>query len=77
MSKQYGSCGDMVAISIPSSLVNKIKNRIANDGFSSVPDYVTNVLREQLGTSENDKIADVDNNIAQIKERLRTLGYLE
>ena len=77
MSKQDDSSGPMVSVMIPSSLADKIKKRIADDGFLSVPDYVTHVLRQQIDISEKNMIHDVDHNIDQIKRRLKTLGYLD
>lgn len=77
MSKQDDSSGHMVSVMIPSSLADKIKKRIADDGFSSLPDYVTHVLRQQIDISEKNMTHDVDHNIDQIKRRLKTLGYLD
>ena len=64
---------DMVEISIPRDLYEKIKNKIVGTSYGSVQDYVINKLEsdfpsEPVFTEEEE---------ARIRERLRKLGYIE
>jgi len=56
-------------ISIPTPLVEKIKEKIKGTGMHSPSAYVTFVLRQLL--SENS-----DSEEQSIKKRLKTLGYI-
>lgn len=62
-------------ISIPQSLYNRIQERIKGTGFSSVDEYVTYVLREVLSEDEAGEFTEEDEE--KVRERLRSLGYLE
>ena len=65
-------------VSLPTSLVMKIKKRIKNTGFKSVSDYVTFVLRELLTSLEENRKKEVytKEDEEKIKARLRALGYI-
>lgn len=66
------------SISIPSSLYKKAKAKMVESGFSSVSDYVTFVMRELVAedkTNDSDTFTKQDEE--KIKERLRSLGYLD
>jgi len=62
-------------ISIPQSLYKRIQERIKGTGFSSVDEYVTYVLREVLSEDEAGEFTEEDEE--KVRERLRSLGYLE
>lgn len=62
-------------ISIPSSLYRKIEGKIKETGFTSVDDYVVYVLREILSEDEEDEFTEEDEE--KVRERLRSLGYLD
>ncbi len=62
-------------ISIPSSLYRKIDERIKETGFNSVDSYVAYVMREVLSDDEEEEFTEEDEE--KVKERLRSLGYLD
>jgi len=65
-------------ISIPTPLAEKIKKRIKGTGFTSLSSYVTYVLREVLsGTEEEQEEAFTKEDEERVKDRLRSLGYLD
>jgi len=68
----------ITTISIPKPLAEKIKKRIEGTGFNSVSSYVTYVLRQVLSNVEkNEKEAFSEEDERKIKERLRSLGYID
>ena len=64
-------------ISIPTPLATKVKERIKGTGFSSVSSYTTYVLRQIISTDEPKEEAFSKEDEERIKERLRSLGYLD
>ncbi len=69
---------NITTISIPKPLAEKIKERIEGTGFNSVSSYVTYVLRQVLSNVENKKKeAFSEEDERKIKERLRSLGYID
>ncbi len=65
-------------ISIPTPLANKIKKHIEGTGFHSLSAYTTYVLREIMSNmNEDSKEAFSKENEAKVKERLRSLGYID
>jgi Arc/MetJ-type ribon-helix-helix transcriptional regulator len=67
-------------VSIPITLFKKIKERIADTGFSSVSEYVTYVLREIFAeeqTEQGKAQAFTPEDEKRVKDRLRALGYLD
>jgi len=65
-------------ISIPTPLAEKIKKRIKGTGFTSLSSYVTYVLREVIsGVEEESDEAFSKDDEKRVKDRLRSLGYLE
>jgi len=65
-------------VSIPTPLFEKIKKRIEGTGFTSVSSYVVYVLREILAeesASQDEAFTREDEE--RVKERLRSLGYLD
>lgn len=66
-------------VSIPQPLHAKIERLISKKpGFKSVADYVTYVLREVVAMHESKKDPEpfTSEDVAEIKARLRALGYL-
>lgn len=65
-------------ISIPTPLAEKIKKRIKGTGFTSLSSYVTYVLREVIsGIEEESNEAFSKDDEKRVKDRLRSLGYLD
>ncbi len=62
-------------VSIPTTLANKLKEKLKETGFKNLSDYVTYILREVLAEWENEEELSQDEE-ELIKERLRALGYL-
>jgi len=63
-------------VSIPTPLFEKIQQKIKDTGFTSVSDYVTFILREILAhSSDNEAFSEEDEK--KVKERLKSLGYLD
>lgn len=64
-------------ISIPKNLAEKIKKEIKEGSdFKSLSDYITFVLREVVAEVEEEEgLTDEDEE--KIKDRLRSLGYLD
>jgi Arc/MetJ-type ribon-helix-helix transcriptional regulator len=64
-------------ISIPTPLADKIKKQIKDTGFTSLSSYVTYILREVLSTGEEkDEVLSKEDK-EKIKNKLRSLGYLD
>jgi Arc/MetJ-type ribon-helix-helix transcriptional regulator len=63
-------------VSLPTPLFEKIQAKIKGTGFTSVSDYVTYVLREILAHS-SDQEAFNEEDEKKVKDRLRSLGYLD
>jgi len=67
------------SVSIPLTLSKRLEKLIAKKtGFKSVSDYVTYVLREVVAMHEMKEVPEpfTSTDLAEIKERLRALGYL-
>lgn len=63
-------------VPIPTSLFEKIKERIEGTEFKSVSDYLTYVVNEILTENDDEEsVSEKDEKL--IKERLRALGYIE
>lgn len=66
-------------VSIPRTLYKRVEKLIkTKSGFKSVSDYATYVLREivQMHETEHTPEPFTSEDIEQIKERLKALGYL-
>lgn len=74
---------NITTISIPKPLADKIKKRCEGTGFNSVSSYVTYVLRQVLSNMEQEnenkgqKEAFSEEDEKKVKQRLRSLGYLD
>jgi len=72
-----GSGSDKVTIKIPRPLYQKLGQFIEGAGYNSVTDFVVYVLRDIASThalSETEPYSEEE--LIQVKERLRSLGYL-
>ncbi len=68
---------DKVTIKIPRTLYNKLKEQIGVTGFNSVTDFIVYLLRDIVASGKLDQdISLTKKEIALIKKRLKTLGYL-
>ncbi|OLD02644.1 MAG: hypothetical protein AUJ07_08285 [Crenarchaeota archaeon 13_1_40CM_3_53_5] len=66
-------------VSIPTTLHRRIREIIrAKQGFKSVSDYVTYVMREIVVMHETEHVPEpfTSEDVEEIKTRLRALGYL-
>jgi len=73
---------NITTISIPKVLSEKLKEKMEGTGFNSVSSYVTYILRQVLSSSivqpdEQKKEALTEQEEQKVKERLRSLGYLD
>ena len=67
---------EFTTVSIPKPLFNKIKDRVEGTGFTSVSSYVAYVLRE-IVSEEEDEEPFSEEDEEKVKDRLRSLGYLD
>lgn len=69
----------ITTISIPQPLAEKIKKRIEGTGFNSVSSYVTYILRQVLSSTGTDTAKEPfsEEDERKVKERLKSLGYLD
>jgi hypothetical protein len=73
-----GNGSGFVDVPVPAALYRGIEGRLEETGFDSVASYVAFVLREVLAQDEGaagGEAARSDDE--KIKERLRSLGYLD
>ena len=72
------SRGKYTTVSIPITLYNRIKNLIKDTGFTSVPQYVTYVLREVVAAHEEAMYKEpfTEEDKKRILEKLKKLGYI-
>jgi Arc/MetJ-type ribon-helix-helix transcriptional regulator len=75
---------NITTISIPKVLADKIKKKMEGTGFNSVSSYVTYVLRQVLsnvesseGRNNESKTAFSEDEERKVKDRLKSLGYLD
>ncbi len=70
---------EKTTVTIPKILADKIKKKCEGTGFSSVSSYVVYVLRQVISESSNSekKEAFSEEDEHKVKERLRSLGYLD
>ena len=73
-----------VTVKIPRPLYERIQQVIEESGFSSPTDFIVFVLRDLVGdhalekadTSNGDRPAETNQEIADIRRKLHNLGYL-
>ncbi|MFW5976764.1 MAG: CopG family transcriptional regulator [Bacillota bacterium] len=74
-------------IKIPRQLYNKLNEIISDTGFNSVTEFIVYVMRDLVSTSEIEKEdikeeVDIESKLSgkeieMIRQRLRSLGYLD
>jgi len=64
-------------VSIPTSLYKKIEEKIKGTEISSVSNYITKVLRENISKEETAQKGFTKKDEEKVKERLKALGYLD
>lgn len=66
-----------VPVDLPEHVVERVNDRLRGTEFESTTEYVTFVIEEVLHRldADGDDIDPVDD--AQVKDRLRSLGYLD
>lgn len=66
------------AVSLPAEIYGRIEERVKTTGFGSVDEYVIFVLEEVLKEEgEEEGRAFSKEEEEEVKNRLRTLGYLD
>jgi len=69
---------DKVTIKIPRPLYGKLQQLIGESGFNSVTDFVVYVLRDVIsGTGNEDREEFTPEEMKQLKQKLRNLGYID
>ena len=76
MGENQGEEKKFASIPIPISLYRRIEERVRETGFASVPDYVVYVLNEVLADDKEESRTLSEEEEAEIKKRLKDLGYL-
>lgn len=74
------SDGKYTTVSIPTPLADNIKRRIEGTGFNSLSSYVTYVLRQVISSLDEDdagKEVMSKEDEAEVKRRLKALGYID
>ena len=66
-----------VTITIPTSLYEKIEEKIKNAEVKSVSDYVARVVRESLAEEQAKAETFSKEDEEKVKERLKALGYID
>jgi hypothetical protein len=66
---------DRVEIQIPAEVAAKIQKRIQGTGFGTVDEFVSYVLARLLENSAEVPFSEEDEK--RLKERLRSLGYID
>ena len=64
-------------VSIPTSLYKKIEESIKGTEFGSVASYISKVLRESLTKEEKADQVFSKEEEEKVKERLKSLGYID
>ena len=64
-------------IAIPTSLYQKIEEKIKGTEFPSVASYVAKVLDDNLSKEQETKEAFSKEDEEKVKDRLKALGYID
>ncbi len=67
------------AVSIPKTLLGRAEPLIREKGFESISEYVLSLLHEDISRYEADQVTEYIKpvEVEHIKQRLRSLGYLQ
>ena len=69
--------GEFVKVTLPKSIVEKIEKRLKQTGFDSVTSYISYVLEEVLSEDDEEEEVFSKEDEERVKERLKSLGYLD
>jgi hypothetical protein len=72
-----GSRTDDVTLKIPRPLYERLRAVIEGTGFRSVTEFCVYVLRDLAASGPSDDDSLTHEEVAAIRRRLRSLGYLE
>jgi Arc/MetJ-type ribon-helix-helix transcriptional regulator len=75
MSESPGAAGPTRAIRIPEEIAREVEQRIEGSSFGSVDAFVAFVLARLLEQSQQPAFSEEDEKA--LKERLRSLGYID
>ena len=64
-------------VAIPTSLYEKIEEKIKGTEFPSVASYVAKVLDDNLTKEQDSKDAFTKEEEEKVKDRLKALGYID
>ena len=64
-------------VSLPAELYGRIEERVKATGFGSVDEYVIFVLEEVFKDEEEEGEAYSKEDEAEVRKRLKALGYLD
>lgn len=70
------SKNNKVTIKIPRQLYNRLQKIVEDSGFNSVTDFTVYVLRDLASSTSSDNEQLTEKEIATIRKRLKSLGYL-
>jgi Arc/MetJ-type ribon-helix-helix transcriptional regulator len=65
------------SISVPADIYDKIEERVKATDFGSVEEYVLFILEEVLKDEEEEEQAYTEADEAEVKKRLKALGYMD
>ena len=65
------------SISVPADIYDKLEERVKATEFGSVDDYVLFILEEVLKDEEEEEQAYSEADEAEVKKRLKALGYMD
>ncbi|MHB8094842.1 MAG: CopG family transcriptional regulator [Candidatus Aminicenantales bacterium] len=68
---------EFTAVSIPTSLHQKIEEAIRGTEINSVSAYVVKIVRESLSREQEGKEVFSPEDEEKVKERLKALGYID
>ena len=72
---------EYTSVEIPAELYKQIEEKIQTSNMSSVADFITTLLKENLSSdqaqaeTETDSLSSEDEE--KVKERLKALGYMD
>jgi Arc/MetJ-type ribon-helix-helix transcriptional regulator len=65
------------SVSVPADIYDRIEERVKVTDFGSVDEYVLFILEEVLKDEEEEEQVDSDIDEAEVKKRLKALGYMD
>lgn len=65
-----------VTVKIPRPLYRKIQQVVEDSGFNSPTDFIVYVLRDLMGEAEEQHAEFTQDELDDVKRKLKNLGYL-